>query len=262
MSWLSPPGAPSSFSEGAARPEAGPPPPLVVGIAGGSGSGKTTVANHIRAALAEAFAAMGAGAKKGDVCIVEHDAYYRDRRDLTYAERCQLNFDHPDSLETELLVEHVAALRAGKAADIPIYDFKNHERSAEVRTVGPSRVVIVEGILVFADEALRKTFDLRVYVDTDADIRAFRRIRRDIEHRGRSFESIREQYYATVRPMHLMFVEPSKRHAHVILPEGGDNRIGIEMVTSFVRARARATEGPHPSAPPGRLESAPGRREG
>lgn len=206
-----------------------------MGIAGGSGSGKTTVANHIRAALAEAFA----GKAGGNIAIVEHDAYYRDRRDLTYAERCQLNFDHPESLETELLVEHVAALRAGKSADIPIYDFKNHERSSEVRKVGPSRVVIVEGILVFADEALRKTFDLRVYVDTDADIRAFRRIRRDIEHRGRSFDSIREQYYATVRPMHLMFVEPSKRHAHVILPEGGDNRIGIEMVTSFVRARAR-----------------------
>jgi uridine kinase len=229
MSWLSPPGVSGTHS-----PPDESAPPLVVGIAGGSGSGKTTVANHIRAALAEAL-----GGKKGEVCIVEHDAYYRDRRDLTYAERCQLNFDHPDSLETELLVQHVAELRAGKAADIPIYDFKNHERSAQVRTVGPSRVVIVEGILVFADEALRKTFDLRVYVDTDADIRAFRRIRRDIEHRGRSFDSIREQYYATVRPMHLMFVEPSKRHAHVILPEGGDNRIGIEMVTSFVRARAR-----------------------
>ncbi len=207
----------------------------MVGIAGGSGSGKTTVANHIRAALAEAFA----GKEGGNISILEHDAYYRDRRDLTYAERCQLNFDHPDSLETELLVEHVAKLRSGEAANIPIYDFKNHERSAQFRTVEPSKVVIVEGILVFADEALRKTFDLRVYVDTDADIRAFRRIRRDIEHRGRSFESIREQYYATVRPMHLMFVEPSKRHAHVILPEGGDNRIGIEMVTSFLRARAR-----------------------
>jgi len=213
--------------------------PLVIGIAGGSGSGKTTVANHIRVALAGSASGREAAKDPRNIEIVEHDAYYRDRQDLSYEERCQLNFDHPDSLETELLVEHVAALRQRKQARIPIYDFKNHRRSDEVRTIGPSEVIIVEGILVFADEALRKAFDVRVYVDTDADIRAFRRIRRDIEHRGRSFDSIREQYYATVRPMHLMFVEPSKRHAHVILPEGGDNRIGIEMVTSFVRAYAR-----------------------
>ncbi len=206
--------------------------PLVVGIAGGSGSGKTTIANRVRAALTQGDADRRA-------TIIEHDAYYRDRTDLSFEDRCQLNYDHPDSLETELLVRHVQELKARRTVHVPIYDFKHHRRSAEVRVVEPTEVVIVEGILVFAEEALRAEFDVRIYVDTDADIRAFRRIRRDIEQRGRTFESVREQYYASVRPMHLMFVEPSKRHAHVILPEGGDNRIGIEMVTSFVRGRAQ-----------------------
>lgn len=197
--------------------------PLVIGIAGGSGSGKTTVANRVRTSL-----------PSSDVAIIEHDAYYRDRTDLTYDERCKLNFDHPDSLETQLLVEHVRQLRAQKAVDVPIYDFKTHRRSTEVRHVAPTRVLIVEGILVFVEEILRKEFDVRIYVDTDSDIRAFRRIRRDIEHRGRSFDSIRDQYYRTVRPMHLMFVEPSKRHAHIIIPEGGENQVGIDFVTRFI----------------------------
>ena len=196
---------------------------LVIGIAGGSGSGKTTVANRVRASFPES-----------DVTIVEHDAYYRDRPDLSYDDRCRLNFDHPDSLETELLVEHVRALRAGRAVDVPIYDFKTHRRSVSVRHVEPTRVLIVEGILVFVEDALRRELDVRVYVDTDPDIRAFRRIRRDIEQRGRTFESVREQYYRTVRPMHLQFVEPSKRHAHVIIPEGGENAVGIDFVTRFI----------------------------
>jgi uridine kinase len=203
------------------------PLPLVIGIAGGSGSGKTTIARKVEAALPE-----------GEVVIIEHDAYYRDRPDLTYEARCALNFDHPDSLETELLVEHIRVLRRGEPANVPVYDFRTHRRAAETRTVAPARVVIVEGILVFADELLRKELDARVYVDTDADIRAFRRIRRDIEQRGRSFESIREQYYATVRPMHLLFVEPSKRWAHVIIPEGGENTVGIDLVIALVRSRA------------------------
>lgn len=200
--------------------------PLVMGIAGGSGSGKTTVAQRVAAAL-----------PSHSVTIVEHDAYYRDRDDLTYDERCQLNFDHPDSLETELLVTHLAALRRGEAVDVPVYDFKTHRRAAEHRRLEPTPVIIVEGILVFVEERLREQLDVKIYVDTDPDIRAFRRIRRDIEKRGRSFESIREQYYRTVRPMHLQFVEPSKRWAHLILPEGGDNQVGIDMVIALVMQR-------------------------
>ncbi len=198
--------------------------PLMVGVAGGSGSGKTTVARRI----AEALPPSG-------MTILEHDAYYRDRSDLPYDSRAQLNFDHPESLETELLVAHLVALRQGRAVDIPIYDFKTHRRLPESRHIEPTPVVIVEGILVFVDQALREQLDVKIYVDTDADIRAFRRIRRDIEHRGRTFDSIREQYYKTVRPMHLMFVEPSKRWADVIIPEGGDNKIGIDLIIALVR---------------------------
>ncbi len=212
--------------------------PLIIGIAGGSGSGKTTVAERVRAAIGRGAPAPIPGVPAdGRVAMLEHDAYYRDRTDLTYEERCQLNFDHPDSLETELLVRHLRSLRRGESVDVPIYDFKNHRRSPETRRISPSRVVVVEGILVFADEMLRKELDVRVYVDTDADIRAFRRIRRDIEHRGRSFESIREQYYRTVRPMHLQFVEPSKRWAHVIIPEGGENAVGIDLVVALIESR-------------------------
>jgi uridine kinase len=210
--------------------------PLIIGIAGGSGSGKTTVAQRVRSDLSSAKAIGPGGA--ANVVIIEHDAYYRDRQDLTYDERCQLNFDHPDSLETELLVAHLRALRAGETVEVPQYDFKTHRRSETSRRVVPARVVIVEGILVFADEMLRKELDVRVYVDTDADIRAFRRIRRDIEQRGRSFESVREQYYKTVRPMHLQFVEPSKRYAHVIIPEGGENTIGIDLVVGLIERQA------------------------
>ncbi|MDC3958874.1 uridine kinase [Polyangium jinanense] len=198
--------------------------PLMIGVAGGSGSGKTTVARRIAEALPPA-----------GVTILEHDAYYRDRDDISYEERCGLNFDHPESLETELLVEHLAALRRGEAIDVPRYDFKTHRRAPDSRRVAPTPVVIVEGILVFVEAKLREQLDIKIYVDTDADIRAFRRIRRDIEHRGRTFESIREQYYRTVRPMHLMFVEPSKRWADVIIPEGGDNKIGIDLVIALIR---------------------------
>ncbi len=198
--------------------------PLMVGVAGGSGSGKTTVARRI----AEALPPSG-------VSTLEHDAYYRDRSDLSYESRSLLNFDHPESLETELLVSHLVALRKGQAVNVPIYDFKTHRRLSESRRVEPTPVVIVEGILVFVDQALREQLDIKIYVDTDADIRAFRRIRRDIEHRGRTFDSIREQYYKTVRPMHLMFVEPSKRWADVIIPEGGENKIGIDLIIALVR---------------------------
>ena len=215
--------------------------PLIIGIAGGSGSGKTTIAQKVRATLAQE-----AGSQSGDsVTMIEHDAYYRDRADLSFEERSQLNFDHPDALETSLLVEHLRALQAGKSVDIPIYDFKHHRRSGEVRHVSPVPVVIVEGILVFVEAALRDELDVKIYVDTDSDIRAFRRIRRDIEQRGRTFDSVREQYYKTVRPMHLLFVEPSKRYADVILPEGGDNRVGVELVSALVERVRNGGRGAH-----------------
>lgn len=203
--------------------------PLFIGIAGGSGSGKTTVAQKVVASLPVT-----------SVTTIEHDSYYRDRTDLSFEERCAVNYDHPGSLETELLVTHLQALREGQPVDVPIYDFTSHRRREDVRHVSPTPVIVVEGILVFVEEALRKQLDIKIYVDTDADIRAFRRIRRDIEQRGRSFESVREQYYRTVRPMHLMFVEPSKRWADLIIPEGGENKVGIDLVTALVRQRVAA----------------------
>lgn len=229
--------------------------PLIIGIAGGSGSGKTTIAQRVRASLArsiERSARQDGEAAAESVVIIEHDAYYRDRDDLTYEDRCQLNFDHPDSLETSLLVEHLKALRESTPIDLPIYDFKHHRRSSETKRLGATPAIIVEGILVFAEPTLRDQLDVKIYVDTDADIRAFRRIRRDIEQRGRTFDSVREQYYKTVRPMHLMFVEPSKRYADVIIPEGGENRIGVELVTALVE-RIREL---HRLAPEGRGISA------
>ena len=200
--------------------------PLVIGIAGGTGSGKTTVARRIAEAL-----------PKSAVTLIEHDWYYRDRPDLGFEERCAQNYDHPDSLETELCVAQLRALREGQAIDAPSYDFKNHRRHAETHRVAPTEVVIVEGILVFVEEPLRQQMDVKIYVDTDADIRAFRRIRRDIEQRGRTFDSIREQYYRTVRPMHLQFVEPSRRWADVIIPEGGNNSVGIELIVARLKQR-------------------------
>jgi uridine kinase len=198
---------------------------LVVGIAGGTGSGKTTVAKTIASALPVT-----------GVSMVEFDAYYRDRADLSPDARAQVNYDHPDSLEIELLVEHLDALRAGRRAEVPIYDFKTHRRLAESRRVEPAPVVIVEGILVFVDARVRERLDMKIFVDTDADIRVFRRIRRDMEQRGRSFDAIREQYYRTVRPMHLQFVEPSKRWADLIIPEGGNNRVALDLIIAKLRS--------------------------
>src|SRR6185437_7484163 len=195
--------------------------PLVVGIAGGTGSGKTTVAKTIALALPEDRVAM-----------IEFDAYYRDRPDLDIAERARTNFDHPDALEIELLVDHLDQLKAGSAVDVPVYDFKTHRRRPEHRRVDPARVVLVEGILVFVDPRVRERLDMKIFVDTDADIRVFRRIRRDMEQRGRTFESIRDQYYKTVRPMHLQFVEPSKRWADLIIPEGGNNKVALDLIVS------------------------------
>lgn len=202
--------------------------PYVIGVAGGTGSGKTTVARRI----AEAGAA--------DVAVLEFDSYYRDRPDLTYDERCQLNFDHPESLETELFVEHIRAIKHGDTVAAPTYDFKTHRRAAETRRVAPAPILVVEGILLFVDEALRRELDLKLFVDTDADIRVLRRVRRDMEKRGRSFESVRQQYYETVRPMHLQFVEPSKRWADVIIPEGGKNDVALDVILTKIRSEVAA----------------------
>jgi uridine kinase len=198
--------------------------PLIIGVVGGSGSGKTTVARAIleSAGVTAAF--------------LDQDAYYKALDHLSMDERRQVNFDHPDSLETGLLISHLVALKAGTSVEIPIYDFTTHRRKTQTESVHPTPIIVVEGILTFVDERLRNLFDLKIFVDTDADIRVFRRIRRDIEHRGRDFASIREQYYETVRPMHLMFVEPSKRWADVILPEGGENEVAIDLIIGKVRS--------------------------
>ena len=195
------------------------PAPFVIGVAGGTGSGKTTVANAILRRVGE-----------DGMSVLFHDAYYRDWADLPKDVLDRKNFDHPDSLETELLVRHVRALREGMVVEAPIYDFRTHRRTAETRRVLPKRIVLVEGILLFAEPELRKLFDVKVFVDTDADVRLIRRIRRDIAERGRTLESVVEQYYATVRPMHLEFVEPSKRWADLIVPEGGENAVAMEFL--------------------------------
>lgn len=192
---------------------------LVVGIAGGTGSGKTTVAHKLAAAM-----------PPGRCITIEHDAYYRDQAHLALEERTKINYDHPASLESDLLASHLADLRAGRPVEIPIYDFATHTRKVERRRVSPAKVIIVEGILVFTEPALREQMDIKIFVDTDADIRLIRRIRRDLEQRGRSFQSVRDQYYQTVRPMHLEHVEPSKRWADLIVPEGGDNKVALDVL--------------------------------
>jgi uridine kinase len=193
--------------------------PLVVGIAGGTGSGKTTVANKLAAAM-----------PAGRCVTIEHDAYYRDQQHLSFEERTQVNYDHPASLESSLLATHLRDLRAGNAVAVPIYDFATHTRRPETRPVAPAPLIIVEGILVFAEAALREQMDIKIFVDTDPDIRLIRRIRRDLEVRGRTFQSVRDQYYATVRPMHIEYVEPTKRWADLIVPEGGDNHVALDVL--------------------------------
>lgn len=192
--------------------------PLVVGIAGGTGSGKTTVAHKLAASM------------PGRCVTIEHDAYYIDQGHLPPEDRARINYDHPASLESPLLVEHLRALRAGRGVDVPIYDFATHTRRPDTRRVEPARVIIVEGILVFTEAAIREQMDIKIFVDTDSDIRLIRRIRRDLEQRGRTFQSVRDQYYATVRPMHIEHVEPTKRWADLIVPEGGDNKVALDVL--------------------------------
>lgn len=203
--------------------------PLVIGIAGGTGSGKTTIAQ----ALAESIPA-------GQCAMIEHDAYYRDQSHLAPEARAQVNYDHPDALESSLLAVHLAALREGHSVDVPIYDFVTHTRSQTTKRVVPAPLIIVEGILVFVDAAVREQLDVKIFVDTDADIRLMRRVRRDTEQRGRTFASVRDQYYATVRPMHLEFVEPTKRWADLIIPEGGNNRVALKVLLDGISRLARS----------------------
>jgi uridine kinase len=196
---------------------------IVIGIAGGSGSGKTTVANVILKRV---------GANR--ISFLPHDAYYKEFKDLPLNQRIQTNFDHPDSLETELMIRHITQLKSGQAVELPIYDFTTYTRTGKTIHVKPHRVILVEGILLFAEANLRKLFDVKIFVDTDADIRFIRRLERDITERGRKTENVIAQYLSTVRPMHLEFVEPSKRYADVIIPEGGMNEVALDMVISRI----------------------------
>jgi len=197
--------------------------PLIIGLAGGSGSGKTTIAEKIVQQIGP-----------GNVGLIQHDAYYRDLTHLPLEERAKINYDHPDSLETTLLVEHLGELLAGRSVERPTYDFTVHNRAEETVSVEPSPVLIVEGILVLYEPELRRMMDLKIYVDTDSDLRVVRRLGRDLQERGRDFESVREQYLGTVRPMHLRFVEPSKRYADIVIPEGY-NLNAVATVISMIR---------------------------
>ena len=201
--------------------------PFVIGVAGGSGSGKTTVVQRILDSLGS-----------DQVTVLEHDRYYRPRSELRLEDRAGLNYDHPDSLETDLLVEHVRTLRAGRSVEAPRYDFARFVRLADSDTVTPRRAVIVEGILVFTDAALRDLMDIKVFVDTDADTRFIRRLQRDVAERGRTMESVIEQYQSTVKPMHFEFVEPSKRYADVIIPLGGHNTVAVDLLLTLIRSVA------------------------
>lgn len=197
------------------------PRPVVLGVAGGSGSGKSTL---VRAVLE--------GLKAEEVSLIHHDAYYRDYSHLPEKPRAEVNFDHPEALETPLLVEHLQTLLSGDPVEVPVYDFTTHTRTPETVRVEPNLVVVVDGILVLSEPELRQLMDIKVFVDTDPDIRLVRRLERDMRERGRSLESVLHQYTTSVRPMHLEFVEPSKRHADIILPEGGMNRVGVDMLVT------------------------------
>lgn len=197
---------------------------LVIGIAGGTGSGKSTITRK----MVEKFGSS--------VSVIKHDNYYKAHHEMTYEERSKLNYDHPDSLDTDLLVEHVKAFKEGKRVECPVYDFTVHDRSDEIEIVEPSKVLIIEGILIFQDERLCNEMDIKIFVDTDADVRILRRIMRDVKKRGRSLESVVNQYLDTVKPMHEQYVEPSKRNADIIIPEGGHNVVALDMVLDRVNA--------------------------
>ena len=199
--------------------------PLVIGVAGGTASGKTTVARRIAGAL-------------GETCtLIDQDSYYRDLSDLTMEERAEVNFDHPDAFDVPLLVEHLQALKAGRSVEKPVYSFAAHNREARTVRVVPGRVVLLEGMLVLGIEPIRDLLDVKIYVDAEDDVRVLRRLTRDVKERGRDFDGVVAQYLRTVRPMHHGFVEPSKRHAHIIIPHGGNNTTAIDMVVGAIRGR-------------------------
>ena len=199
---------------------------MIIGICGGTGSGKTTVANRILESVS-----------KDEVIFLQQDSYYRNLDQLPLAIRSIVNFDHPDAIDNDLLVEHLRALKRGEAVELPLYDFKTHSRRAETLHMEPRPIIIIEGILIFAEQRLLDEMDIKVYVDTPDDIRFIRRLRRDVAERGRTAESVIEQYLATVRPMHMQFVEPSKRYADVIIPEGGHNLVSIGLISGRIRER-------------------------
>ncbi|SMO44889.1 uridine kinase [Gracilimonas mengyeensis] len=200
--------------------------PLVIGVAGGSGSGKTTVVNY----LCKEFSS-------DNILRIEHDSYYRELGHLPFEKRVNQNFDHPASLETELMIRHIKALMEGYPVEVPVYDFEQHTRKEETITATPSDVILIDGILIFSEPDLLDLMDVKIFVDTDDDVRLLRRLQRDIQERGRSVDSVLDQYQKFVRPMHLEFVEPSKRYADVIIPRGGKNKVALEMVTALIRGK-------------------------
>lgn len=195
---------------------------LVIGIAGGSGSGKTTLTNQIAAQLKES------------VTVIKHDDYYKAHDEMTYEERCRLNYDHPNAFDTDLMIEHLKLLRQGRSVECPVYDYTVHNRSKDTVIINPGQVIIVEGILIFENKALCELMDIRIFVDTDADLRIIRRIQRDVMERARSLDSVISQYLHTVKPMHEQFVEPSKKNANIIVPEGGYNQVAMEMIRNHI----------------------------
>jgi uridine kinase len=199
--------------------------PVVIGMAGGTGSGKTTVAREILKRVGTA-----------PISLIQHDAYYKDLGNLPPAQRALQNFDHPDALENDLLITHLKELKAGRPVEIPVYDFTTHTRTGQTQRVEPYHVILVEGILIFADQALRDLMDVKIYVDTDADIRFIRRLQRDLADRGRTMDSVIHQYLATVRPMHEEFVEPSKRYSDIIIPEGGFNEVAMDLIATRIKS--------------------------
>ena len=196
---------------------------LMIGIAGGSGSGKSTLTKRLQEIFGD------------DVTVIKHDDYYKALDDMPFEERCKQNYDHPDAYDTPLMIEHLKELKAGRAVECPVYDFKVHNRSDRIRKVEPTHVIVVDGILIFAEPELRRLFDIKLFVDTDADVRVLRRIRRDAEERGRSLDSVINQYLNTVKPMHEAFVEPSKKYADLIIPNGGKDPVVLEILEQRIR---------------------------